>query len=959
MLRKNILLILIFVSLISFTSAIDYYVSPTGSDANTGLTYGTPFQTFKPALQLVQPGDTVYALGGTYGVSNLMPNINGGGTSFISLWGNDGYSSGNSTHPITIRNYPGENPILDGTTISNSAIWLEKKSHYSFEGFEFTYRGIYIEGDDTSTYNITIRNNYFHHIDAGSEGSNTGMIVIYRDYNTDGGTKDIFIINNTFHDLERAGVTWESIPDAKHTGVLTVLSVCSYSDQGIPCYGTQNIHFINNTIYNVSQTFFMKNPAAGPWIVTGNVIHDVDRLGILSMSNMYMANNLVYNFNTGWVKVGITEGSSGVDWVRGQNQIIINNTFVGADGIMSIGIGTNHTLRNNIYFGIINDSNTADSPAYLAKDWDADDGADPALSLLQNITSDNNCFIVPSMDVNFVSRKWWTPTPGSKRYNYSEQLPVFGFDANSIFITESNPDNFFVDPASANYRLQNPGLCPNMGYYASESPTVPICEATVGTCYYLDAVNGNDGTGDGSFVNPWQTVRKVASISSNYGFLLPGDYVYLMNGTYNQVYATGDGDVGNAVGFFRIDGTQANPITITAYPGEKPLLDGAGSPGIGIKGDYYVFSGLEIKSNGGSTCFYLIGTGNIIENNEIHTCGGAGGGNPAAIKIKEFSFRNIVRNNHLHDIYATVAPSHNSPAIMVFGGNGLVIHNNLIHDASAGIRYKHPAVPEASELPSFEVYRNIIYNMDGFAIDPGTNNARAYQNIIYNSYKGFKIDEIDTWPYSFVQNISVFENSIFNVTSSGLQSGSNQWNDACQCGVSLSRNTTYRDNAVHSQTFVFQYWRDYDLLSSDYNCYNIDIFKNGYAFTNMAFMQGLGHEFNSIISTNQFVDPGNLNFTLTPTSPCRNSGSYGQHRGAWISDNPDYEIGIIGGSPPVQPSTCHDVNTDGKVNIFDVALVLANQGRVGPDYSHLDIDVSGVVDMQDVNAVIRDFGRSC
>lgn len=59
------------------------------------------------------------------------------------------------------------------------------------------------------------------------------------------------------------------------------------------------------------------------------------------------------------------------------------------------------------------------------------------------------------------------------------------------------------------------------------------------------------------------------------------------------------------------------------------------------------------------------------------------------------------------------------------------------------------------------------------------------------------------------------------------------------------------------------------------------------------------------------------------------------------------------------PATCHDVNSDGKVNIFDVALVLANQGKSGSEYSHLDVDVSGVVDFADANLVIGDFGEVC
>lgn len=43
-----------------------YYVAPAGSDANDGATMDQPFQTIQHALQVVQPGDTVYLAAGDY-----------------------------------------------------------------------------------------------------------------------------------------------------------------------------------------------------------------------------------------------------------------------------------------------------------------------------------------------------------------------------------------------------------------------------------------------------------------------------------------------------------------------------------------------------------------------------------------------------------------------------------------------------------------------------------------------------------------------------------------------------------------------------------------------------------------------------------------------------------------------------------------------------------------------------
>ena len=54
-----------------------------------------------------------------------------------------------------------------------------------------------------------------------------------------------------------------------------------------------------------------------------------------------------------------------------------------------------------------------------------------------------------------------------------------------------------------------------------------------------------------------------------------------------------------------------------------------------------------------------------------------------------------------------------------------------------------------------------------------------------------------------------------------------------------------------------------------------------------------------------------------------------------------------------------DKDADGKVNIIDLALIIFNQGNSGTNFAHLDRDTNGVINMQDVNAVIGDFGRSC
>jgi len=82
---------------VSLLSATEYYVSPNGSDENSG-TIGAPFQTIQHAADLMQSGDNCYLRAGIYHEEIQINNLNG-----------------NASDPITFTNYQDEPVILDGT----------------------------------------------------------------------------------------------------------------------------------------------------------------------------------------------------------------------------------------------------------------------------------------------------------------------------------------------------------------------------------------------------------------------------------------------------------------------------------------------------------------------------------------------------------------------------------------------------------------------------------------------------------------------------------------------------------------------------------------------------------------------------------------------------------------------------------------------------------------------------
>jgi hypothetical protein len=77
-------------------SICTFAVSPDGNDANDG-SVEHPYKTIQKAIEVSHPGDVICVREGTYREFNL---------TFAT--------SGTAENPVTIRNYPGEDPILDG-----------------------------------------------------------------------------------------------------------------------------------------------------------------------------------------------------------------------------------------------------------------------------------------------------------------------------------------------------------------------------------------------------------------------------------------------------------------------------------------------------------------------------------------------------------------------------------------------------------------------------------------------------------------------------------------------------------------------------------------------------------------------------------------------------------------------------------------------------------------------------
>ncbi|MCG5217093.1 right-handed parallel beta-helix repeat-containing protein [Streptosporangium soli] len=135
------------------------YVATNGNDGNPG-TQASPLQTIQRAVDLAQPGHTIFIRGGTYAPSTNIQLV----------------KSGTASQPITMRNHDGERVIIDGENMpytpgavgssiprpERGAVHIEGE-HWRLIGLEIIHGPYGIFGLDTSDNvfdRLVTRDNY-------------------------------------------------------------------------------------------------------------------------------------------------------------------------------------------------------------------------------------------------------------------------------------------------------------------------------------------------------------------------------------------------------------------------------------------------------------------------------------------------------------------------------------------------------------------------------------------------------------------------------------------------------------------------------------------------------------------------------------------------------------------------------------------------------------------------------
>ncbi|UII27141.1 T9SS type A sorting domain-containing protein [Fulvivirga maritima] len=207
-------LILLLFSVTAFSAS--YYVSPSGSDSNSG-TQGSPFATLTHAISVVSAGDYIYMRGGTYYYS-----------SSIVI---DRSKNGSSSAPIRVFAYNGETPIIDFSAQSVSS----SNRGIVMDAFYWHWRGITIQkaGDNgmlLSGNNNTIENCIFR------QNRDTGLQLSR--YNTSANSISQWPSNNLITGCEAFD---NADPDSEDADGFAAKLTCGEGNQFINCVSHHNI----------------------------------------------------------------------------------------------------------------------------------------------------------------------------------------------------------------------------------------------------------------------------------------------------------------------------------------------------------------------------------------------------------------------------------------------------------------------------------------------------------------------------------------------------------------------------------------------------------------------------------------------------------------------------------------------------------------------------------------------
>jgi NPCBM/NEW2 domain/Right handed beta helix region len=495
-----------------------FWVAPNGNDSASG-SKADPWRTIQNGASTAPPGATVYVRGGVY---HELVNVEVSGTA------GDG--------PLTLRNAPGEHPILDGTGLAvpsdfHGLFSIDSRSYVTIQGFEIrNYKtaqpghspvGIWVTG---ASDHIRILDNRVHNIEtdvrAGSGGDAHGIAVYGTDPNhpidpvtisgnevfdcklgssesvvVNGNVAGFAIIRNSVHDNDNIGIdvigyegkASDPSVDVARDGVVSDNTIYNIDSYGNPAYGTDRSA---NGIYV---------DGGRDVIVERNVIHDVN-IGMefasehagRSTSYVTARDNVVYHASV----IGLAIG--GYDTRRGSTErcLIVNNTFYQNRGVELL---IQFNTRDNVIENNIVVANSARH--FLENDY---------LQTFGNVV-DHNLYYAPGGG----DRGTWQ-WKGTTYRAFADYVQATGNDRNSVFA-----DPRLADPTAEDFQLGPGSPAIDAGDYLTAAGTIDAMGSPRAAAGVIDL---------GAFERPAPAPSPTPSLSAPITYVSDMDFVPLTNG---------------------------------------------------------------------------------------------------------------------------------------------------------------------------------------------------------------------------------------------------------------------------------------------------------------------------------------------------------------------------------------------------------------------------------------------
>jgi len=369
---KFIVLLLFLTLLIPVVSATTRYVATNGNNNNQG-TIDSPYLTIQYGVNQTLSGDTLFVRSGTYNERVVL------------------YNTGSLNNQITISNYTGETPILDGSGMSyaysDGLIEIDNINYTTINGFNITNAGgsgIHIVSNSTNitisnnscmgtiyyacirtgwfnyTYNITIKNNIIKRTNASGgiyseqislSGVQNGVVssneLLYNFLGEDIVIKDnstnIYVFGNHANDegtktsiyIGTAG----QVPYAHDIYIYNNNISTSSNGNGIGMNTENGGHAENVSIYNNIITNSQNGIRFGYYALLPSVF-----------SNVSIVNNVFRNNSIANIELGLDADENITDTVIRNNIFLANTAFVPWKHIYVRGVNINNlTVDNNLF----------------------------------------------------------------------------------------------------------------------------------------------------------------------------------------------------------------------------------------------------------------------------------------------------------------------------------------------------------------------------------------------------------------------------------------------------------------------------------------------------------------------------------------------------------------------------------------------------------------------------------